>query len=324
MMGIRRFGLLAACLAMLGVTGAVGIASNAAAALPAPVWAECVKASPKNTGDYTSKTCTATSEPGTGPYALREGLGNDKEFKGKAGSVALLMRSWESRPPCRDADCSVLCTSSKVAGKDGLPNLETNVQIVLSKCAYGGHSEIPCTTPGAKEGEIKFKPLRGELGYVEESPTVVGLRLESQASPGGPVVELYCGGSTSPSKHKIHEIVKTATLEGAFIGTLEGNTDQVSKAYTLADLAAARYGEHEISWGPNESEKVMYSPLVNNIGWATELPAIEADETPAHVLSGEECGQSIENDFHKECTPRAYMGFNQTVALKGEALMIKT
>jgi hypothetical protein len=48
----------------------------------APTWKACVKAEPKNTGNYSDKSCTV-SAGGTGKYELAEGIGKGKGFKGR-------------------------------------------------------------------------------------------------------------------------------------------------------------------------------------------------------------------------------------------------
>ena len=315
-----------ACLLAGLLVGAIW-ATGASAALPMPVWAECAKAVPSNSGDYTGKTCSEASEPGKGAYVLREGLGKDKEFKGKAATPAVHWQSWPDGDCEKEhEDCKIICKSSKMSGKYALPNLEMGVQLALSGCASSGNKEVPCSSPGAKEAEIKFKPLRGELGYVEESPITVGLKLESQASPGGPLLELYCGGSTSPSKHRIHEVLFKTTLEGAIIGVQEGNVNRLNKGSMLSDVSIARGPEQEISWELDGGfiEHVEYEPIVNILGWAAELPEIETRELPPDVLSGRLCGQSIEETVHAECAETSFMGLDQAVAVKGEALMVKT
>jgi len=292
---------------MLGLFLAAMFVTAGAAATGAfaegPAWYACAKASPKNTGDYKNKTCSEASEAGKGEYEIEKGVGKAKAFKGKGGATVLHVKSWLG-------DDTVECASSKDAGKPAAPNLEKDVTVTYAKCKlFGTHN---CTSAGApKEGEIVVPAMQGELGYVEEPPsTVVGLKLESEATPGGPIVEFNC------------EILR-AKLKGEVIGVAGKDLNVVTKESELLDEATERYGEHEF-------EGKKFKPLVNILGWADEVAGIEEAQRennessdPAHVLKGEFCGEFIEELLHVECTPEAYAGLDQKIVNKGEALMIK-
>ncbi|HYB24523.1 MAG TPA: hypothetical protein VED41_12045, partial [Solirubrobacteraceae bacterium] len=173
---------------------------------------------------------------------------------------------------------------------------------------FGTHK---CSSSEAAAGEIKVPAMRGELGYVEEPPsTVVGLRLESEATPDGVISEFSC------------EIVH-ATLKGQVIGVVSKDVNTFSKESELLDEATERYGEHEF-------DGKKFKPLVNILGWAGEVAGIEEaqkenneEADPAHVLKGEFCGALVEELLGVECTPPAYAGLDQTVVNKGETLEIK-
>jgi len=302
-MKISRFMLscLVVSCAVLGV-----IASSASAAAT-PVWYECAKIEPKNTGSFNDKLCTEANEGGTGKYTLREGLGKGKEIKGKGvGPTALHVKTWLG-------DNTVTCQKSKSIGKPALPNLEKEVTISFSKCL--ALETKTCTTPGAKKGEIKISGLDGELGYVEESPVSVGLKLESEAHPGpaGELAFFECEGLT-------------AKITGGVIGVVQGNVNKVSKLSEVDYVATESIGEHEF-------ETFKYKPVVNILGWASEQAEIEKEieedlkgeieKIVRPILKGTFCGPFIEGLLKKECTPEAYAGLDGTVADKGEALMIK-
>lgn len=291
--------MLGACLVAMFAIAAVAAAAQAA---ETPTWYECAKA-PHSAGNFSNKTCTEASAPGKGKYELKEGIGKNKPFKGsdKTAKAVLNVKTWLP-------DQTVDCTGIKDSGKLALPNLEKEVEVTYSNCTALGNK---CSSAGVKkEGEIHITGLKGELGYVEESPTVVGLKLENEATPGGTIVEFNCK-------------VVTAAVAGEVIGTVGKDVNTISKESELVDEATERYGEHEF-------EDKKYKPLVNIVGWANEVGGIikaeeENNETsdPAHVLKGQFCGELIEELLHVECTPPAYAGLDQTIVNKGESLMIK-
>jgi hypothetical protein len=296
---MKRISILGLC--VVAALATAGLISTSAFAGTQPAWFECVKASPKNSGNYKNKTCSEASEPGKGEYALKEGIGKGKEFKGKGGAAVLHVKTWLG-------DQKVECTASSDKGKLGLPNLETSVTVTYSKCTlFGTHK---CTSAGAKAGDIVITGMRGELGYVDESPVAVGVRLENEASPGATIVEFNCG-------------IVEAKLGGQLIGEQVKDVNVIDKESTVVDLAEERYGEHEYEGKP-------FKPTVNILGWANEVAGIEEaqakdeEETdPAHVLKGLFCGELVEELLGVECTPEAYAGLTQTTTNKGEALMVK-
>lgn len=297
MRSIRTLGpCLVAALAIAGV-----LASSASAQ---PTWYECAKI--KHGGNYANSTCTEPSAPGAGAYELKPGVGKGKAFKGKQiGQAVLHVKTWLP-------EAVVDCKSATLGGKPVAPNLEEDVTVTYKGCETAGLvGAHKCTSPGAKTGEIKVPAMRGELGYVEESPSVVvGLRLEDEAHPGGLIVEFKC------------ETVE-AKVGGQLIGVQQKDVNAISKKSETVDEATERYGTHEY-------EGKAFKPVVNLLGWASEVPGIEEaqrkdeEETdPAHVLRGEFCGEFIEETLHKTCSPPAYMGQDQTSEATGEALMIK-
>ena len=301
MKGIRYVVML--CL--VAAFAVLALASTASAA-GSPAWFACIKAEPKNTGAYNNKTCTEKNEAGTGKYVLVESLGKGKAVKGKGGLAVLHVKTWLG-------DNTVECAKSKSEGKPELPNREKEVSISFSKCvALSVHT---CTSPGAKKGEIKISGLKGELGYLEEEPTRVGLKLESEAHPG-PEGELAFFECESLN----------AKIVGGVIGEVTGDINVVNKESALNYVATESIGEHEF-------EGKKYKPLVNPLGWFSEKA--EYEQETEEDLKGEKakivrpiikaivCGEFIEQLLKVECTPEAYAGLDQSVALKGEALMIK-
>lgn len=301
---MTRIRIVGACL--VAVFAIAGISAGSAAASPVPTWYECAKASPKNTGDYKNKTCTEASEPGKGGYVLQEGIGKGKEFKGKGGAAVLHVKTWLG-------DDKVQCASSKDNGKLALPNKEEDVTVVYSKCVALGTKN--CSTAGAKKGEIKITGLKGELGILDETGPVVGLKLESEAHPGpnGTLVVFGCEDLE-------------ATVTGGIIGAVQKDVNAVDKESETVDTPAEIIGEHEYG-------SYKYKPLVNPLGWASEEGEINAEieadlkgeiakiERP--IIKTLICGEYIKSLLGVECTPEAYAGLSATEVNKGEALMIK-
>ncbi len=301
---MRRLEMMGLCLvAALALTAVV--AASASAALPA--WYVCAKASPKDTGAYANKTCSEVAAGHKGGYELKEGVGKGKAFKGKGGVAALHVKTWLG-------DDKVECTSSTDSGTPVAPKGEKDVTVIYKGCKALG-SKL-CNSPGAASGEIKIAGLKGELGYVEESPVVAGLKLESEAHPG-PTGEL-----TSFECEKEIE----ATLTGGVIGVQLKDVNSINKESELVYLAGEYIGEHVF-------DGFKYVPLVNIVGWADEKAAFEQElkedlageieklERP--ILKAGLCGSLIEKFLGVHCAPEAYSGLDTTVVNKGETLEVK-
>jgi hypothetical protein len=298
---MKTIRVVAPCLIAAGALLACGASSALGAGTPA--WFACAKALPKNTGNYTDKYCSEPSAPGEGKWELQEGIGKGKGFKGKGGPAILHVKTWLG-------DNKVECAKSKSTGKYEAPNREREVTVSFSKCV--ALFTKSCTTPGAKKGEIKVTGLQGELGYLEEEPTSVGLKLESEANPGptGELATFECENLST-------------TLLGGVIGVMSKDIDTISKESETTYVATEAIGEHEF-------EGFKYIPLVNPLGWASEQEEIEEDlkgeigKISRPIIKSVICGEFIEVLLGIECTPEAYSGLDSTTVNKGEALMIKT
>lgn len=303
---MTRTRIVGACL--VAVFALAGIAASNAFASPVPTWYECVKASPKNSGDYKNKTCSEASEAGKGAYVLKEGIGKGKEFKGKGGKTVLHVKTWLG-------DDTVECASSKDSGKLELPNLERDVTVSYSKCVALEASTRVCTSPGAKKGEIKISGLEGELGILNESGPEVGLKLVSEAnpSPTGVLTTFSCPGLE-------------VTVTGGVIGAVQKDVNAIDKETELVETPGEYIGEH--TYGPYK-----YIPIVNPLGWADEQEAIateleadlkgELEKLERPIVKALVCGELIEHLVGAKCTPEAYAGMQGSVVNKGEALEIK-
>jgi len=291
---MRRIRILGVC--VVAVFAMTAVAATSAFATSVPTWYECAKASPKNTGNYTTSSCTTLSEPGKGGFELKAGVGKGKVFKGKSVTTEKVVIHVKGT----QGDNTVECKSSADSGKAVAPNLESDVVVVYSKCEA---LKKVCTSPGAKPGEVKSSPLKGELGYIEEPTVKVGLKLQNESTPGGSVVEFTCEGLS-------------VKVTGEVIGAASKDVNAISKESVITDTVGEFIGEVEF-------EGKKFSPLVNTIGFEDELAEIAAKEKPDQILKAEICGGLIEILLKKECTPQAPAGQASTVVNKGESLEIK-
>ncbi len=282
----------------LAVSAALLLAVTASASASVPTWFECAKAAKVGkdfTGDYNDKLCTSPNTEGKGKYVLREGVGGDKRNKGKSGITVLHVQTWLG-------DATVECAKSKDSGVAKLPNLESDVEVTLVKCVGPGGKK--CTSAGQKLGFIRLHAMSGEFGYIKESPTVVGLRLELESSPGGAIASFDCEDLE-------------VTVSGALIGVQQKDVNAISKESETVFAAGEYLGEVEY-------EGHKFAPLVNAVGFEDELEAIAKMEAPPHVLRALNCGAYIESLLHVPCAPEALAGQDQATVSKGEALMLKT
>jgi hypothetical protein len=204
---MRRVEIVGLCV-VAALVLAVAVAPSASASVP--TWFECAKTAklPREyTGDYNNKVCTSENTEGKGEYELREGVRADRRIKGKSATVALHVQA-------SFGEVTVECRRSSYSAVAKLPNVENDVEMIWRECALVGGKK--CTSLGApQKGEIRLHALSGELGYIEESPPVIGLRLELESSPGGAIATFTCGNLE-------------ATVSGALIGTQQGDVNVIS------------------------------------------------------------------------------------------------
>lgn len=346
MRGIKGLGLcIVAVFALCGLMAAVAQAE----ALPKPVWAECgtaAKVEGKYTGKYTDKTCSTEAseaeitEGKKNKYELKEGVGKNKAFKGKA-----VVTEVEKKPTvfpeliveAPQGHFAIKCEGGgKDEGKASGKNVEEKVTSSFTKCSFLGKV---CTSAGAKKGEIKVTGMKGELGYIEEYTELqreekevpkVGIRLEAEAGDGvstefdceGTQVEAKIFGEVIGEETKVKKVGKT--YEEVAVNTVSKESEAVYEPGKF-------YGKHEF-------DHLEYEPVVNIVGWGPEerekIVACEAhhegepnceEEWPAHVLKGVFCGGFIEEELKVKCTPEegTYTGLKARFINKGEPLEIK-
>jgi hypothetical protein len=164
---MRRWGTAAGILAAL----ALGVVVPAGASASGPVWAYCAKASPKNSGAFTDKSCSTEAGTHEGKYELLDGIGKGKGFKGGTKSEVRML--WNDRG---HGEFTLECQRVAVTGTPQTPNRITDVMMSFSHCRTNASEE-------AKRCTAHIGPLAGELGWI--SAGEAGIELTSETEPGG-------------------------------------------------------------------------------------------------------------------------------------------
>jgi hypothetical protein len=222
---MRRAGLLAVAAAAVSLCGFSSVASAAP-----PAWHYCAKATPKNTGSYSDKSCSLASEPGKGSYELFAGVGKGKAFKGKGGSGRQILIVIPGK-----AELHLECAKSALTGHPVAPSGVKGVVITYSKCTMLG---APCKSEGSPKGTVHTETLSGELGWLNKVKGMAGVSLSNEVSPGTGYVVMF-GCEFNPG-----EVVGFRSF-GAFIGEI-ATTGAVGKEFLL-DYSTGQYVEE-----PNE------------------------------------------------------------------------
>jgi hypothetical protein len=266
----------------LCVAAAVAITGATAATAAPPSWHYCAKAKPKNTGGFTDKDCSLKSELGKGKYELLEGIGKGKHFKGKGGELA-----WHYTIPGLGTG-SIACASWSASGAVAVPNLVSNVRLVIRHCKVVGS---PCDTEGdALKETIVSEKLSGRLGWLSK-PGAAGVSLTSESSPGtGVIANFNCGGP----------YVGLARWTGTVIAG-------IAPVGVISKQTEWTYSTGEYLGEPQPG----YRPLTNPPGF---------EEEPLGVLGTEFNGPGTGNEWAPEGGVGS--GFDGSLLNKGEALLI--
>ncbi len=192
--------LAASTIALLAPQGAL-------AALPE--FRTCVKASPKNTGQFSDRLCSQPST-GTGRYELGAwDEGRRRTFTGRIEAPALhsyipedKLTPWTGGMGVSTAQCK----AGNVAGE--LTGAKTStLTIELRACVSEGKR---CSSPGARVGVIETSQLTATLGYI-----LGGVGVEVEASDHGAYAEFACNGLS-------------AVTRGSQVGVVTGNVNEIS------------------------------------------------------------------------------------------------
>ena len=287
---------------VIGVIAVLAAAATAATSASAatPEWYGCIKV-PKiekmHHGAYNDKHCSSPNAEGRGRYELRPGAGGDSRLRGKSHQAVLHVKTYAG-------DIYVVCKKTSDSGVPTAPSSETDVELDLTQCVLEGQKHEVCTSDNTKiPGELRFHAMEGELGYIQESPDVVGLRLEQAEEIEVPASERVVTSFNCGEELR-------ATVRGQLVGIEQGNIDATGKKSELI-LAA---GEN---LGTLETEGMQFAPLVNLLSFAGE-------EGAPQVLTATLCGTRVESLYGSECTPSEYAGLDLTVHSKSEGRMITT
>jgi hypothetical protein len=239
-----RLKIMGLCLvAMFALTAAVTASASAAE----PAFYECKKVVG---GKFLAKCKT---EGGKGGFAIVEGVGKGKAFKGTGGEATL-------HTPAVGGVVS--CKTFKDEGKVETPTKTGKVFSTFTSCVSLGKK---CTTPGQKAGTIKTKELEGGLGYISKSPVKVGTNLKAKG--GGELAEFNCEGLQ-------------INVTGAVIGEQTGDINTFNK--TSSDIFKVNgEGFQEVKnfeGGPTE----VLESLINGSG------PFESGQQATAVNKGEE------------------------------------
>jgi hypothetical protein len=195
------------CLAIVFALAGVAAAS-ASAAEPEPALYECAKlkknkSTKKFEGQY-EKGCTTKNSKGEGKYEVKEGIGKGKVFHGSGKGADLAVAGLGG----------LSCTAFKDEGKFTSPTTVGKVKVTFTGCELLTRK---CNSEGAKAGEIKPFPLKGEVGYINKAKHEVGIDLTAES--GMYEAEVQCKeygvrvfGSVIGRASPINEFSKTAKL----------------------------------------------------------------------------------------------------------------
>jgi hypothetical protein len=251
---MKRISMVALCIA------AVFAVAATSAMAAAPTYKACIKAVPKNSGNYTEKACaTKAGTPGTGGYELASYKSAKKlGFKTKSGKSTLY-----SYIPGVGIAGTVVCAKDKGEGEITGESTSKSV-VIFEKCESSG---FKCTSTGeSKAGDIKTNPLKGTLVNLEGGK--VGQVVEAEG--GGASAEFGCEGH-------LHVITV-----GALVGEETGNNGVISKDATLAFHVNSKTGEQE----PGEAEGTPH----------TLYSEIESEAFTGTLPSGEETEDAIKGE----------------------------
>jgi hypothetical protein len=287
---MKRMRILGLALVALCAVFAVSAVSASAA----PEWAACVKAEPKNTGEFTDKLCSVKAgEPKTGKYELAVGsIGKGKKFKVKNIGNQILHNVVPG-----GEDVPVTCTKLKGSGQPVAPNGVKEVKLAFGKCTVLAGS-VPCEN--VKKETIETNPLAGVLAEVSGK---VGEILFPEKTTY--FVEFQCG-----------VVFPKIRVSDQVFGEYTGATNVISKTSIGHYVVGPFFGEVEYAPGKK------YTPIVN---------PPSAGPPTFGVLHTEVINKETEEKYKSEENPEGWgppgglpSGQQGEAEVKGEALMIHT
>jgi hypothetical protein len=239
--------LFAAFVPLVAVMAVMAGAAASAAAYPAyPEYKKCVKASPKNTGEYTEKECKTSATPAkTGKFELEPWKeGDNWEFTSKSKSSTITAKSTLGVAE------TVVCKKDSGTGSIVTAGYFTEETLTFTGCRANGSRTQPCENVGTEE--IETAHLVGLLVYLPGESTI-GERLNF-AQEHGPFAVFRCGA-------------ETVELEGEVIGTVENTSKGPKVTFTVVagkqqdmftEFEGAKEGPfHLVSAGVNPEEATL-------------------------------------------------------------------
>ena len=258
--------------APISVALAIGVAAIAAAPSSAvaqlPEYRACIKAVPRNTGQFNDRFCSEANGVGAGKFELGAwNEGHKLTIKGKGGEATLrgFVPESELTPWTGGASVApVQCKTAKATGELTGPKTSTIV-LELRSCSS---EDKKCTSLGATTGVVVTRPLTATLGYV-----LGGVGVDVEASDHGAFAEFGCEGLSIVTR-------------GSVIGTIVGNVNSVSREATLTFATNATNGQL-IVFG--EFPEDLETGLVHYLRGTVTPPgiALPSSDSATVVLKGE-------------------------------------
>jgi len=183
---MRRSMLL---LSLIGALAVLGVSAGAAQAQP-PEFGQCVKVSPKGSGEYKDKNC----QDNLGKGGAYDWIPIVKPFIFNDEDRGATFRYYVGFPPFRFV-VVVTCKKSE-SYTDYISRYDVITHIVYVECSLRiEHILYPCTTPGSAQGTIETQSLAGTLGYTNEADTEVGIDFaNAELGSAGALTTIECDG----------------------------------------------------------------------------------------------------------------------------------
>ncbi len=237
---MKRMSVTGLCLVVVLCVSAVAAVSASAETFPN--YKVCVKAAKVGkhyTGRYNDKGCSEVNAKDEGKYEL-EGISHATKlgFTGKSGESVL-----DSYVEGVGVVASVVCKKSTERGEVS-GEATADLVTTFEDCSSSGE---PCTSAGAKTGEIVTDPLTTTLVTLKEEtktePVVIGVDVAGTGGEEKDVTAEFACGS------------QLVTTTGSVLGVVTGNVNAVSKTQTntfAVNEAGENQYDHVAGGAPDE------------------------------------------------------------------------
>ena len=262
------------------------------AAATLPEFGRCVKAARKM-GEYSSVHCDLQRSKGKDDWL--PGPGPKNKFSSAFSGVAL--------ETAGASKVQITCSAGRGEGEYTGSRTLTVKKIVLSGCAEAPSKGLTSECQGidSTNGEIEFKELDGELGYVQVVANPVReeekVGIDLKAASGSTIASFECGGANE-TLGKGSGTGTLRELEGSVIGNVADTHNMTSSNTTIYQVTGG-------AQAPERFEDGIPDTLTTLVGLAksaerTTLAATEAvsNEEPLEVRA-KICSSK------KSCSPAA-------------------